>query len=287
MTDLNDFREQKRKWREERRKMREEWREKFYNRRGYMMGGIYTRGRMWTGVFILLIGIILLLKVSNIIPPEWSWIYTWPVFLIALGAFIGLRHTFHGITWLILILIGGAFLADHLYPGYQLHRYTWPFVLILLGLFFIFRPRGHWHWEAWDEKKSFPDPGTSQDTQMNTDTTADSKDDYVNATSVFGGAKKNILSKNFKGGEIVNIFGGTELNLSQADINGEAVIEMTTIFGGTKLIVPSNWTVKSDAAVIFGGVEDKRSMPVINESSGKILTLKGTVIFGGIDIKSY
>ena len=85
----------------------------------------------------------------------------------------------------------------------------------------------------------------------------------------------------------LNIFGGTELDLSRADINGEAIIEMTTIFGGTKLVVPSNWTVKSDAAVIFGGVEDKRAMPAVNEVTNKTLTLKGTVIFGGIDIKSY
>ena len=288
MSDFNDFREQRDKWREERRKWRDEWRSKWHERRGYTMGGVYIKGRMWTGIFILLIGIVALLKVAYVIPPEWSWIYTWPVFLIALGLFIGIRHRFHGISWLILMLIGGAFLADHLYPDYNMQRYTWPIVMIVLGIFFILRPRRRWYWEI-NEKKN-PDVSTSfnPSNNLNTDTSAtDSKEDYVNATSVFGGAKKNILSKNFKGGEIVNIFGGTELNLSQADINGEAIIEMTTIFGGTKLIIPSNWTVKSDAAVIFGGVEDKRAMPAPNESIGKTLTLKGTVIFGGIDIKSY
>ena len=285
MADFNDFREQRKKWREERRKMRDEWRSKFYDRRGYMMGGMYVYGRAWTGFFILIIGIIALLKVSNVIPPEWSWIYTWPVFLIGLGLFIGIRHGFHGISWLILILIGSVFLADRVYPNIEMHRYTWPIVLISLGLFFIFRPHRRWHGD-YDEKKNTAGTGIPTDPAINPDA-SDSSDDYVNATSVFGGAKKNILSKNFKGGEIVNIFGGTELNLSQADINGEAVIEMTTIFGGTKLIVPSNWTVKSDAAVIFGGIEDKRSMPAMNEVSGKTLTLKGTVIFGGIDIKNY
>src|ERR1051325_9679209 len=98
-------------------------------------------------------------------------------------------------------------------------------------------------------KKTVADnPANPTDPNPVTDTSADSKEDYINTTSVFGGAKKNMLTKNFKGGEIVNIFGGTELNLSQADVNGEAVVEMTTIFGGTTFIVPSNWTVKSDAA---------------------------------------
>ncbi len=269
--------------REERRRMREEWRSKIRDRRGYMMAGVHMKGNVWTGIFILLIGVVAFLKAALVPLPYW--VFSWPMLLIALGMFIGIRHSFYGITWLILILIGGAFLADHIYPDIEMRRYTWPLVMIIIGLFFIFRPRRHWHWEL-DEKKSSSDSGIPADPLINPKAT-DSKEDYVNATSVFGGAKKNILSKNFKGGEIVNIFGGTELDLSRADINGEAIIEMTTIFGGTKLIVPSNWTVKSDAAVIFGGIEDKRAMPAINEPTGKVLTLKGTVIFGGIDIKSF
>jgi predicted membrane protein len=248
-----------------------------------MMGGVYVKGRIWTGVFILLIGIVALLKAALVPLPYWF--FSWPMFLIALGVFIGIRHGFRGISWLILMLIGGAFLADNIYPDIEMRRYTWPAVLIVLGLFFIFRPRRRWHWEI-GEKKTSAESDMPTDPLINPGAT-DSKEDYVNATSVFGGAKKNILSKNFKGGEIVNIFGGTELDLSRADINGEAVIEMTTIFGGTKLIIPSNWTVKSDAAIIFGGIEDKRAMPAVSETSGKTLTLKGTVIFGGIDIKSY
>jgi len=114
-----------------------------------------------------------------------------------------------------------------------------------------------------------------------------SKDDFVDSTSIFGGAKKNILSKDFKGGDIVNIFGGTELNLTQADINGKVVLELTTIFGGTKLIVPPNWSVQSEAVTIFGGLEDKRTVQAPSENPEKLLLLRGTVIFGGIEIKSF
>ena len=118
-------------------------------------------------------------------------------------------------------------------------------------------------------------------------TTSFSQDDYIDTTSIFGGTKKNILTKDFKGGDVVNVFGGTELNLTQADINGTAILELTTIFGGTKLIVPSNWSVKSEAVTIFGGIEDKRQLPPSLDQPEKILLLKGTVIFGGIDIKSF
>jgi len=66
-----------------------------------------------------------------------------------------------------------------------------------------------------------------------------------------------------------------------------AAIELTTIFGGTKLLVPSNWAVKSEAVTIFGGIEDKRRMQTITETTEKTLLIRGTVIFGGIDIKSF
>jgi hypothetical protein len=39
---------------------------------------------------------------------------------------------------------------------------------------------------------------------------------------------------------------------------------------------------------IFGGLNDKRPMPVQTGSAdSKVIVLKGTCIFGGIDIKSY
>jgi predicted membrane protein len=284
MTEFNDFREQRRKWREERRKMKDELREKFRDHRDDMIGGVYLKGRAWTGVFILLIGIVALLKAALVPLPYWF--FSWKMFLIALGVFIGIRHRFYGMTWLILILIGAAFLTEDIYPDIEMRRYTWPVILIILGILFIFRPRNRWHWQ-YHQKKSPDESGEPAVEPITGMDATDSKEDYINATSVFGGTKKNILSKKFKGGEIVNIFGGTELNLSQSDIDGEAIIEMTTIFGGTKLIIPTNWAVKSDAAVIFGGIEDKRPVAPVEESTHRVLRLKGTVIFGGIDIKSY
>ena len=109
----------------------------------------------------------------------------------------------------------------------------------------------------------------------------------MSSTNIFGGCKKNILSKSFKGGDLVSIFGGSEIDLSRADFTGTATIELTIIFGGTKLIIPSNWTVRSDAAVIFGGIEDKRAVAPTADGTEKILVLKGTVMFGGVDIRSY
>lgn len=241
-------------------------------------------GHLWTGFFILLIGVTALLKAT--VPDFPDWVFSWQTLLIAMGFFIGVRHGFKGSAWFILMIIGGVFLLNDIYPELTFRRYMWPLALILVGLFIILRPRRRyqWHWEE-DQKKSTGSANISGATV--TDETHNSKEDYVEATSIFGGTKKNIISKNFRGGDLVSIFGGTELDLSQADFTDTAVIELTTIFGGTKLIVPSNWEVKSEAVTIFGGIEDKRKMQVLKENPEKTLLLRGTVLFGGIDIKSY
>jgi predicted membrane protein len=110
--------------------------------------------------------------------------------------------------------------------------------------------------------------------------------DVLDIVSIFGSVRKNILSKSFRGGEIVSIFGGSEVNLTQADIINVAELEIVQIFGGTKLIIPSNWNVRSEAVAILGGVEDKRELRT-GVTPDKTLIIKGTTIFGGIDIVSY
>ena len=231
----------------------------------------------------LLSTIAALIRVSS--PDLPAWIFSWKTFLIALGLFIGFKHGFRGPAWLILILVGSAFLLRDIYPELGIRQYIWPLMLIVVGAFIIIRPRR----KFWEEKYQFEKK--TNDMQNNTTIMGDeetwSKDDFVSSTSIFSGDKKNILSKDFKGGDIINIFGGTELNLSQADIKGKVSLEITTIFGGTKLIVPANWDVKSEAVTIFGGLEDKRPASPMAESKDKLLVLKGTVLFGGIEIKSY
>jgi predicted membrane protein len=113
-------------------------------------------------------------------------------------------------------------------------------------------------------------------------------DDMIDASAIFGSVNKIVMSKNFRGGDVTSIFGGTELNFMKADINNIAVVDVTAIFGGCEIIVPSNWKVKVDITTILGGVEDKRPMELMTAAgSDKILILKGSCIFGGVEIKSY
>jgi hypothetical protein len=231
-------------------------------------------GRIMGGLLIVAIGVLFFARQAGMDFPRW--IFSFETILIALGLYLGFRHSFKGFGWLIPILIGGFLLIDDFFPFYDVAEFLWPMIVIGIGLFIIFRAgKKNRDWKKWDESQAY---------------TENAADDYLDSTVLFGGVKKNVISKNFRGGEAVTIFGGTEVNLTQADVEGAIVLELTQVFGGTKLIVPPHWKIQSkDMVAIFGGVEDKRPLlanPSVEETN-KVLILKGTCIFGGIDIKSY
>lgn len=240
-------------------------------------------GRVWTGLFIVGAGVLLLaFKLGAPLPER---IFSWPLGLIAFGLLLCLRHNFRSPAGLILILIGTLNFVDRLNPGLRLHEYIAPLVIICIGLIVAFRPRRSCGFgRRWKEKYA-NDP--NQRWNRVEDEKKNDNADYINSISVFGGVKKNILSKNFKGGEITCFMGGAEFNLSQADIQGQVVLEVTQVFGGTKLIVPANWHIKSEVVTVFGGMEDKRPLQAGNMNYDKVLLLIGTTVFGGIDIRSY
>ena len=83
------------------------------------------------------------------------------------------------------------------------------------------------------------------------------------------------------------MFGGMEIDLSQADLGEKPVLDVEISFSGLKLILPPHWDVQLDVTNMFAGVEDKRIYPQTTADPGKVLLIKGTVIFGGLEIKSY
>ncbi len=247
----------------------------------------HKRGKVMGGLLVVAAGSLFLAKELGAAIPQW--IFTWKMFLIALGLVVAVKHKFRGFGWLALMLIGGAFLLGDVMPTLAIKPLIWPIAIILFGLFLIFKPRRHrqWrrHWGKWED-------GDKQAYYNRFSCVREGEsihEDTIDSTSVMGGVKKNVLSKNFKGGEVTNIFGGAEINLSQADFEGTVTLEVTNIFGGTKLIVPSNWEISTEQTTsVLGSIEDKRPVqPKTSSASAKILVLKGTTIFGGIDIRSY
>ncbi|MEO5650805.1 MAG: DUF5668 domain-containing protein [Ginsengibacter sp.] len=247
-----------------------------------------SSSRIWSGLILLAAGLLLLAyKMGAPIP---GWLFTWPVLLIAIGLLTGIKSKFHNPGSFIMILIGTVFLIDNSVPGIDFHNYIVPVILIAIGLVFILRPkRGCNFRRGRYENKTDQATGAYPSNFMNENKINGASDnaEYVTINAVFSGVKKKILSKNFKGGEIVSFMGGTEINFLQADIQHPVVLEVNNVFGGTKIIIPSNWDVKNEVTALFGGIEDKRSLNNIIPDADKTILLKGACVFGGIEVSNY
>jgi predicted membrane protein len=247
-------------------------------------------GRVFFGIVIMAIGGIFLAKQTGTDLPDW--LISWPMILIVVGIFVGIKHRFRDWAWLILILIGGAFLAGRFIEGFSFGHLMWPIIIIVVGLMMIIRPkrmgwegrREEWRKKRYEERKA----AYEQSAATQASSARSTGENYFENVNVFGGSKKVVIAKDFRGGEVVTIFGGSDINFTQADINGVATLEMVQLFGGAKLVIPPNWRLQTEELVcIFGGLDDKRHPQTLTPEDGKVLILKGTCIFGGIDIRSF
>jgi hypothetical protein len=108
--------------------------------------------------------------------------------------------------------------------------------------------------------------------------------------SFFSGVKRRIVTKDFRGGKVVSLYGGCELDLTEAEIVGDsAVLDVRAIFGGCEIRVPKTWKVswKGNALGMFAGLGD-RTRPTAPGSAPalKNLIVKGRVIFGALVIRN-
>lgn len=247
-----------------------------------------TRSRIktntWTGLLLLVIGGALLLRQTGYPLPHW--LFSWEMILITIGLVIGVRNRFQDLSWFIMVVVGLIFISDDIYPEIRLRQYAIPVIIIAVGLLFIFAPR-----RVCRGRNRMRNDISAGGEETNVHAAAPvsseiSQETTLDIVSIFGGIKKNVLSKQFRGGEVVCVFGGAEINLTNADFISPITIDVVNVFGGTKLIIPSNWEVRSEATAIFGGIDDKRA-PGTNINAEKIVIIKGTIMFGGIEVNSF
>ena len=222
------------------------------------------------GLIIIAIGVIWLLDKMNLIP---LWfddvIFSWGTLFIVIGV-LALLNRGNKLPGLIFIILGvGFILGKFNFYWFDLDL-IWPILIIIIGLAIIFRNR----------------LGPSRDADGAE--IRDNDPDFFEVTSVFGGGEKIVTSHNLKGGQCTAVFGGSEINLVNAQLSEshDTIIDIFTIFGGVTIIVPPDWEVVNDVQTILGGYSDKRAVSGRTNPSKRVY-LRGTVIFGGGEIKSY
>ncbi|HZK07947.1 MAG TPA: DUF5668 domain-containing protein [Bacteroidales bacterium] len=233
-------------------------------------------------VIIIAAGIILLLAGLGIIPWEARRILiSWPMLLIV----VGISFLFSGqqrVVGYVLLGVGGFFMINKFYLIHNnFWQVIWPLVLIVIGVSIILKHNKTRQLLSNTER-------FTSDGEPIADGIGQSSD-YIDEVSIFSGSEKIITSRNFRGGKITSIFGGSEINLTQAQLAaGNNNLEITAIFGGSTLIVPPDWQIKVNVTAIFGGISDKRYKRLdVTIDDTKILYISGLVLFGGGEIKSY
>lgn len=226
--------------------------------------------KIFGGLLVITAGVLILLNQMGFAFPPF--LLSWEMILIAVGSVMLVKHNFKKTGAYIMILIGLTFMLNDIYPDVINTKFIWPVLIIALGISMILKT-GNSKKQKLENKREFESL---------------EKEDHLNSAAFFSGITKKVVTKNFQGATISSVFGGNEVNMAQADFEGEAVIDVTCVFGGVTLIVPSNWKIKSDLTSVFGGIDDQRPIAMNNDGvDDKVLVLKGACVFGGIEIHSY
>jgi len=237
------------------------------------------------GIIVLTIGVLFLLKNFDILGPNLRYyIFSWKTLLIGIGV-LNLLLSNNRVGGIILIALGTFFwLPDIFDLSLRAGQLFWPVILIIIGISLLLKKKPHPHFHF----------GKPSDTGIHTppDNTLNGADeDYIDDIAIFGGGNKIMTTQHFRGGKMTAIFGGSELNLSRAGLaSGRNILNVFFIFGGSSIIVPSNWNVVIEATPIFGSFSDERYIPKslkTEEGNKSVLIIRGIVMFGGGEIKSY
>lgn len=232
-----------------------------------------TSNRFIIGILLIIAGFILILRKTTVLPEPLDHfiddiIFSWQMLLIVIGV-ITLAGSDNKTPGIVLISVGGFFMIPELFTDFfRSFNFFWPALFIVIGVVLLIN---------------------SKRLGKTLNYTSGSKADMIDYVNIFSGAERQLITNNFLGGKVTSIFGGGEVDLTRSSLApGDNVIEITCIFGGTTLIVPENWNVILNVTPILGGFSDSRRIgsDVIKDTT-RSLTIQGTVIFGGGELKSH
>lgn len=220
--------------------------------------------QIFWGLVIVLVGVLFLAQNLGFLQDYSFWRYL-PALLIVLGIYQLFVNRFQAWQGPLLVILVGTYLllaTLQIITWATFGSLIWPTILILIGLAIILN-RGR-----------IGTPFKSTDSSSPT------------VFASFGEQNSRISNQEFKGGEVSAMFGGSKLDLREARISQPpARIQTTTMFGGVEIFVPSDWDVDLQTVNFFGGSSDHRHGNIPPKQTPDLI-VSGTVMFGGLEIKS-
>jgi predicted membrane protein len=237
------------------------------------------------GALIAAVGVLFLLQNLGILYFDDIWQY-WPVILIVIGVSRAASSLAVGgrVVGGVMVFVGVIFLLENLGLIHgNVWRYLWPLVLIAVGLGLLVRAV-----ERHNLASGAPNPASPSAASSASTFPSSTDAGLIAPWAIFSGIRRRVESQDFEGGEALAVFGGLQLDLSDAATKkDEVVIETNAFFGGIEMKVPENWNVSVRGSAIFGGIEDETA----NASSTAdvkrpLLIITGFVVFGGVTVKN-
>jgi hypothetical protein len=238
------------------------------------------------GLLIIFVGVVFTLDELGIAPAI-NYLRFWPLALVLIGVIKLLQAREGGgvFAGLLFTLAGVWLQAEELDLIHIRLWQIWPLALVLFGGYLV------WQGLAQRDKPISPpiDPIIPESTPRDSwscgapakvvDSTS-----TVSGVAVLGGVSRGNNSRHFRGADLLAIMGGYQLDLRQAAIHGDAVIDIFVMWGGIEIRVPEDWSVSSHIVPLMAGVEDKTRPP--QGATEHRLQLRGFALMGGVEIKN-
>ena len=218
---------------------------------------------LW-GLLLIVVGIIWGINSLGIVKIDIFFDGWWSLFII-IPCFIGLFSNEDKTGNIIGLLVGVILLLgmNDILDLDKIWKLIVPSIIVIIGLSLIF-------------KNSFNSKVNDKINKLNKEKNSD--DNYFAA---FSGQDVNLSNKKFSGSDVTACFGSIKLDLREAIIEKDIVINASSIFGGINILVPEDVNIIVKSTSIFGGVTNKKE----NTNSKKNIYINAICMFGGVDIK--
>ena len=234
-----------------------------------------TKGIIW-GVFIIALGILWGLKEANVIVLSNLYFDGWWTLFIIIPSVIGLITEKNKKGSLICLAVGLALFANEYFDLWRYKKYLLPLIIVVIGASVIVG-------NIFDKKTDYlqVDGQGAQDPDTYGEPVyipQGNQEYYASFTS-----EDYRFDNGFAGGKFSATFGGIKLDIRNADIVHNCVINTNATFGRVEIYVPQDVRVVAKSNSVFGGTSDKSNKNLPPDA--KTVFVNATNLFGGTDIK--
>ena len=94
-----------------------------------------------------------------------------------------------------------------------------------------------------------------------------------------------VVTDAFRGGEVTAFMGHVEVDLRDAEMDGDtAVLEVRTVMGRVEIRVPEHWTVAPNLGPGLAGSSSIRASRPESDPGAPVLILRGPMVFGRVEV---